>query len=73
MGYWQKDETKPSRPKELLEVVLHRTRKPRSSALYRQLAGTVGLRGCQDSSFLRFREILQEWFPDKDRHPKRRI
>ena len=63
MGYWQKDETKPSRPKELLEVVLHRTRKPRSSALYRQLAGTVGLSRCQDSSFLRFREILQEWFP----------
>ena len=63
MGYWQEDETKPSRPKELLEVVLHRTRKPRSSALYRQLAGTVGLSRCQDSSFLRFREILQEWFP----------
>ena len=72
-GCWQAGAIKPSRPKDLLDKVLHRTRRPRSSALYRQLAGTVGLRGCQDSSFLRFREILQEWFPDKDRHPKRRI
>ena len=62
-GYWQEGETKPSRPKEMLDMVLRRTRKPRSSALFRQLAGTVGLSRCQDSSFRRFREILQEWFP----------
>ena len=62
-GYWQEGETKPSRPKELLDMVLHRTRKPRSSALYRQLAEKVSLRGCQDSSFRRFCEVLQGWFP----------
>ncbi len=62
-GYWQEGEAKPSRPKELLDLVLHRTRKPRSSALFRQLAGTVGLSRCQDGSFRRFREILQGWFP----------
>ena len=62
-GYWQEGETKPSRPKELLEVVLHRTRKPRSGTLYRQLAEKVGLSRCQDDSFRRFREVLQGWFP----------
>ena len=62
-GYWQEGETKPSRPKELLGVVLHRTRKPRSGKLYRQLAEKVGLSRCQDDSFRRFRETLQGWFP----------
>ena len=62
-GYWQAGETKPSRPKDLLDKVLHRTRRRRSAALYRQLAGRVSLETCQDGSFCRFREILQGWFP----------
>ncbi len=62
-GYWQEGKAKPSRPKELLEVVLRHTKKRRSAALYQQLAQKVGLRTCQDDSFRRFREILQEWFP----------
>lgn len=62
-GYWQAGETKPSRPKELLEEVLHCTGKPHSSALFVQLAKQVGLSRCQDDSFRHFREVLQEWFP----------
>ena len=62
-NYWKKGEIKPSRPKELLEDVLRSTRKRRSAALYQQLAEKVSLRGCQDSSFGRFCEILQGWFP----------
>ncbi len=62
-NYWQEDETKPSRPKELLEEVLRRNNKRRSAALYQQLAQKVGLSRCQDDSFRRFREILQGWFP----------
>ena len=62
-GYWQEDETKPSRPKELLLEVLRRTGKRRSARLYQQLAQKVGLNRCQDDSFRRFREILQWWFP----------
>lgn len=62
-GYWQAGETKPSRPKELLDVVLRHTRKKRSAALFRQLAGQVSLNTCQDDSFRRFREILRGWFP----------
>ena len=62
-SYWQEGETKPSRPKELLEEVLRHMKKRRSAALYQQLARKVGLRRCQDSSFYRFREILQGWYP----------
>ena len=62
-NYWQEGENKPCRPKELLEEVLRYTKKRRSAALYQQLAQKVGLRRCQDGSFRRFREILQEWFP----------
>lgn len=62
-GYWQVGETKPSRPKELLREVLHCTKTKYSRALYGQLARKVSLRRCQDGSFSRFREILQEWFP----------
>ena len=62
-NYWQEDETKPSRPKELLEEVLRRNNKRRSAALSQQLAQKVGLSRCQDDSFRRFREILQGWFP----------
>ena len=42
-----------------VEEVLHCTGKPHSSALFQQLAAQVGLSRCQDSSFRRFREILQ--------------
>ena len=62
-GYWQEGETKPARPKELLMEVLRRTKTKRSAALFRQLAGKVSLSGCQDSSFHRFCEVLQGWFP----------
>ena len=61
-NYWKKGEIKPSRPKELLVEVLRYAGKRRSARLYQQLAQEVGLNGCQDSSFRRFREILQEWF-----------
>ena len=61
-NYWQKGEIKPSRPKELLKEVLHRTKTKDSAALFRQLAEKVSLSGCQDGSFRRFREVLQEWF-----------
>ncbi len=62
-GYWQAGETKPLRPKDLWEEVLHRTKTKDSSALFRQLAEKVSLNRCQDGSFRRFREILQGWFP----------
>jgi hypothetical protein len=57
------DEIKPQRPKEALERALQEVRKPRSSAIYRQLASTVSLEGSPDPSFRRLKTTLQTWFP----------
>jgi hypothetical protein len=62
-GFLEEDELKPKRPKEAMRAALyHRGIKP-SAALFGELARKVGLTQCQDSSFLRLREILREWFP----------
>lgn len=52
---------KPDRPKEAVETALRVARKPRSSALYRQLATKVSLWRCEDPAFIRLREILARW------------
>lgn len=54
---------KPVRPKEAVEKAPQVTRKPRSSALYRQLAQDVGLARCVDPSFSKLRKTLRRWFP----------
>ena len=61
-GYWSPSATKPAHPKELLEDVLYRTRKRRSSALFMRLARRIGLTACQDTAFVRLRETLRAWF-----------
>jgi hypothetical protein len=62
-GYWSRGATKPTHPKELLEEVLYRSRKRRSSGLFIRLARRIGLTTCQDTAFVRLRETLQVWFP----------
>jgi hypothetical protein len=54
--------TKPARPKEALESVLRRNRKPRSSAIYHELASQVSLRRCSDPAFAKFTTTIQTWF-----------
>lgn len=56
-------ESKPTRPKEAMEEALRMSGRPRSSAVYEELAQRVSLRHCTDASFLRFTEILRRWFP----------
>jgi len=36
---------------------------PAESASYRQLALKVGTKKCTDRAFVRFRQVLQQWFP----------
>lgn len=55
-------QAKPSRPKEAMEAVLRHVRRPRSSAIYRAIASTVSLAGCNDPSFVKFRQALHGWF-----------
>jgi hypothetical protein len=58
----EESQLKPDRPKEAMVAVLRHVRKPRSSAIYRELAEKVSLTSCEDASFLKFRETLQGWF-----------
>lgn len=56
------DERKPGRPKEAMEAVLWKVKKPRSSAIYQALAQTVSVKRCRDRAFGKFKSRLSEWF-----------
>ena len=62
-GLWPSGEVKPPDPKTAMEWALRSARTARSSSIYRDLAKTVSTKKCKDRSFLRFRDLLQEWFP----------
>lgn len=53
----------PKDPKNALERALKFVGKPRSSAIYEQLAFKVGLKECVDPAFLKFKDKLHHWFP----------
>ncbi len=61
-GHWPPETPKPPRPKEAMEAALRQVRKPRSSAIYLELAQTVSLQGHTEPAFLRFAGALQRWF-----------
>ena len=46
-------------------AVLRETRVKPSAAIFAEAARKVGLDRCQDRSFLRFRQILRDWFPQE--------
>ena len=61
---WGPKDSKPADPKAALEWVLKTAgRRPISSAYFRNLARRVSTKRCQDRAFLRFRKLLQDWFP----------
>jgi hypothetical protein len=62
-GLLSQDQVKPGDPKQAVEAALRAAHRPRSSSLYAELAGKVGLTTCTDPAFVRLREALQEWFP----------
>lgn len=61
-GFRAPDQQKPDRPKEAVEQALRIARKPRSSAIYLQLAERVSVNRCVDPAFVRFKRILGDWF-----------
>lgn len=62
-GLWPEDAAKPADPKAAIEWALRQVWKPRSSAIYREIAAVLGMKDCVDPSFTRFRATLQSWFP----------
>jgi len=61
-GLWDAGRSKPQDPKAAVNWVLRRANRPRSSSTYRALASKVGVRRCEDRSFLRLVELLRGWF-----------
>jgi hypothetical protein len=53
---------KPKDPKEALRRALRQANKPRSSAIYGEIAGKVSLSRCEDRAFTALRNALQCWF-----------
>lgn len=53
---------KPKDPKAAMEDALRKSRLPRSSAIYANLASTVTLKNCRDRSFSDFKSALVKWF-----------
>lgn len=62
-GLLQAGAVKPSEPKRAVELVLRTIRKPRSSAIYFELAQGVSTDRCTDPAFAKLRQCLREWFP----------
>jgi hypothetical protein len=61
-GHTQNENTKPARPKEAMEAVLQKVRKPRSSSIYLQIAERVSLQGHTEPAFLKLKTLLSAWF-----------
>jgi len=60
---WDANSQKPNDPKEALAQALRAKQKPAGAALFSELAATVSVQHCEDSSFRKFQQKLREWFP----------
>ncbi|MCF8248180.1 MAG: hypothetical protein K9J37_23400 [Saprospiraceae bacterium] len=66
-GWREQDASKPTRPKEALEAVLRKTKKPRSASIYKNIAEKVSFTKCEDPAFLKLIEKMKSWFaPSED-------
>ncbi len=57
---------KPSDPKKAMEDALRKARRPRSSAIYANLAAAVPFQACRDHSFVELKSTLVHWFGNKE-------
>jgi hypothetical protein len=62
-GWLAAGQSKPARPKEAVEAALRKCRKPRSSAIYFELARHVSFQRCADPAFHKLLATLRSWFP----------
>lgn len=62
-GEWASDDPKPHDPKSALQKLCTKQRIPFAGRIHTHIAQHSGFADCVDSSFLRLRSLLQEWFP----------
>lgn len=56
---------KPQNPKVALDKALWKSGVPKSSSVFKEVAGAVSLNRCADPAFGKLRAVLQKWFPDQ--------
>jgi hypothetical protein len=64
-GFLHAGDAKPHDPKTAYEKALQKARKPRSSALFRELAAAACWETCQDAAFRKLIQTLTQWFPQQ--------
>ncbi|MBD2566599.1 methylation-associated defense system protein MAD4 [Anabaena lutea] len=62
-GLWNAAALKPADPKKAVEDALRFSKKPRSSAIYKNITSKVSVRGCTDTAFQMLCSKMQQWFP----------
>ncbi len=62
-GLWAAGKDKPEDPQAAMRRALRQRRKVPSSALFRDLAGSVAFEGCHDFAFNELVLTLRKWFP----------
>ena len=62
-GAWRSNASKPRQPKDAFETALRHVGRPRSSAIFGDLATKASLAGHHEPAFIRFRSALLRWFP----------
>jgi len=65
-GLWLGRQSKPTNPKEATRQALQCKRRVLSSALFKELAASIGFEGCHDPAFNELQRTLQDWFPPYD-------
>ena len=58
--------SKPARPKEAMLKALRNIKISQSSSIFKELASKVSLSHCVDPTFIKFKTVLQRWFPPID-------
>lgn len=53
---------KPNRPKEAFEQALFKSKMPRSSSIYKEIAEKASFKKCIDANFHKLRDMLIRWF-----------
>lgn len=65
-GFSRPGQQKPHLPKKAVQKLLSLSKTPPSPSIYRELAEQVSFKRCTDPAFLKLKQVLQHWFPQKD-------
>lgn len=67
-GLLSENAAKPPDPKAAMKYALQKTRVNPSASIYFEIAQSVSFKRCSDPSFIKFKSVLQSWFPSTPRN-----